>query len=557
MAYVDCSHLKNARPPRPPPTSMASREGVRVPSPSRLGPVFVTTRPAVLKSASQLLLEQEQRRGAVASAAAAAAAAATATATKMRSKVQQLAEPSKALKSTAIQTSPWIKRQALTVPSRHGLKSTKVCSNSIQVAIVHHSAERQVGIEENVSVRTESDDFKPPGCQEPKQTSRRLNNLSEKTDISAGCGQADQNAVNSPRSKNKQASSAQNEKGTHGVGSGGTEEHIKPSKELHSESDKALSVDAENDKRQTTATELAVAVLEQITTLTSHMAPSQTRIARQPIEHPLILSEELLNFQKLSAEKLIIQHDFKVETPESLAIKGEANNLSSPNRVAFGTGNRSPCKNDCPPDLRKDHNLNELITIDSDEDPKHNPSRQARGSSQDQSSTAGGDDLTQQQQQSHQSAEERQGSNKDLQGSWEEVEELRKKLRTLEEVLRASQDTIKLLLSVIQELERVQAHKEGSYRSGQDMTNCDACRKSACIIYSVEHDFKQQEDKIHRQLKPKETPCPGTTPQEEVIDTQPPPSPEVKAPESPPSPVQQKALRPLGKREKKGCFWFL
>ncbi|KAK1881563.1 Inhibitory synaptic factor 2A [Dissostichus eleginoides] len=35
-----------------------------------------------------------------------------------------------------------------------------------------------------------------------------------------------------------------------------------------------------------------------------------------------------------------------------------------------------------------------------------------------------------------------------------------------------------------------------SYRTGQDTANCDTCRNSACIIYSVELDFKQQEDKL-------------------------------------------------------------
>ncbi|KAJ8351066.1 hypothetical protein AAFF_G00157200 [Aldrovandia affinis] len=32
-----------------------------------------------------------------------------------------------------------------------------------------------------------------------------------------------------------------------------------------------------------------------------------------------------------------------------------------------------------------------------------------------------------------------------------------------------------------------------SYRTGQDLNNCCICQKTACIIYSVEHDFRQQE----------------------------------------------------------------
>ncbi|NXU60446.1 F196A protein, partial [Horornis vulcanius] len=40
-----------------------------------------------------------------------------------------------------------------------------------------------------------------------------------------------------------------------------------------------------------------------------------------------------------------------------------------------------------------------------------------------------------------------------------------------------------------------------SYRTGQDTANCDTCRNSACIIYSVELDFKQQEDKLQPVLR--------------------------------------------------------
>ncbi|KAL1264786.1 hypothetical protein QQF64_005141, partial [Cirrhinus molitorella] len=40
-----------------------------------------------------------------------------------------------------------------------------------------------------------------------------------------------------------------------------------------------------------------------------------------------------------------------------------------------------------------------------------------------------------------------------------------------------------------------------SYRTGQDTANCDTCRNSACIIYSVELDFKLQEDKLQPLMK--------------------------------------------------------
>ncbi|KAJ1141255.1 hypothetical protein NDU88_007589 [Pleurodeles waltl] len=83
-----------------------------------------------------------------------------------------------------------------------------------------------------------------------------------------------------------------------------------------------------------------------------------------------------------------------------------------------------------------------------------------------------------------------------------EVVDLKAQLHMMENLISSSQETIKVLLGVIQELEKGEAQREGlSYRTGQDTANCDTCRNSACIIYSVELDFKQQEDKLQPVLK--------------------------------------------------------
>ncbi|KAJ8013970.1 hypothetical protein DPEC_G00035380 [Dallia pectoralis] len=80
--------------------------------------------------------------------------------------------------------------------------------------------------------------------------------------------------------------------------------------------------------------------------------------------------------------------------------------------------------------------------------------------------------------------------------------DVKEKLQAMENLISSSQETIKVLLGVIQELEKGEAQREGlSYRTGQDTTNCDTCRNSACIIYSVELDFKQQEDKIQHLIR--------------------------------------------------------
>ncbi|KAM4591786.1 inhibitory synaptic factor 2A isoform 1-T6 [Odontesthes bonariensis] len=80
--------------------------------------------------------------------------------------------------------------------------------------------------------------------------------------------------------------------------------------------------------------------------------------------------------------------------------------------------------------------------------------------------------------------------------------DIKAQLQAMESLINSSQETIKVLLGVIQELEKGEAQREGlSYRTGQDTKNCDTCRNSACIIYSVELDFKQQEDMLHPLMK--------------------------------------------------------
>ncbi|CAJ1067243.1 inhibitory synaptic factor 2A isoform X1 [Xyrichtys novacula] len=83
-----------------------------------------------------------------------------------------------------------------------------------------------------------------------------------------------------------------------------------------------------------------------------------------------------------------------------------------------------------------------------------------------------------------------------------EDKDIKAQLQAMESLINSSQETIKVLLGVIQELEKGEAHREGlSYRTGQDTANCDTCRNSACIIYSVELDFKLQEDKLQPLMK--------------------------------------------------------
>ncbi|XP_072310761.1 uncharacterized protein [Eucyclogobius newberryi] len=132
-------------------------------------------------------------------------------------------------------------------------------------------------------------------------------------------------------------------------------------------------------------------------------------------------------------------------------------------------------------------------------------------------------------------------------GPLRDIRSLQTQLQSLEGVLETSQNTIKILLDVIQDLEKKEAVRDGHlYRTGQDIENCGTCRDCACIIYSVEHDFRLQEGQVVRKWKV------GDPPEDRPQTPTPPPS----------TPLQQdspQAVRPpiSAKKNRKKCFWFL
>ncbi|XP_074473111.1 uncharacterized protein LOC141756943 isoform X2 [Sebastes fasciatus] len=132
-------------------------------------------------------------------------------------------------------------------------------------------------------------------------------------------------------------------------------------------------------------------------------------------------------------------------------------------------------------------------------------------------------------------------------GPLHDIRNLQTQLHSLEGVLETSQNTIKVLLDVIQDLEKKEAERDGhSYRTGQDIENCGTCRDCACIIYSVEHDFRLQEGQVVRTWKVGDPP--EGSPQT--------PTPQPSTPDQQDSPQQ---VRPPAttKKNRKKCFWFL
>ncbi|KAG8519462.1 Protein INSYN2B [Galemys pyrenaicus] len=128
-----------------------------------------------------------------------------------------------------------------------------------------------------------------------------------------------------------------------------------------------------------------------------------------------------------------------------------------------------------------------------------------------------------------------------------ELCDLQGRLQSVEESLHSNQEKIKVLLNVIQDLEKARALTEGRnfYRTGQDLNNCSTCQNTACIIYSVEYDFRQQEGRFHEVLQSLEE-------VEPVEEASPPP----KSLAEPPVPEKQD-LRRKTKKVKKKCFWWI
>ncbi|EMP29833.1 hypothetical protein UY3_13052 [Chelonia mydas] len=128
--------------------------------------------------------------------------------------------------------------------------------------------------------------------------------------------------------------------------------------------------------------------------------------------------------------------------------------------------------------------------------------------------------------------------------------DLQSQLQSLEGVLETSQQTIKVLLDVIQDLEKKEAQRDGrrSYRTGQDIANCGTCRDCACIIYSVEHDFRQQEGRFQRVLSSIESESRQSSPTIARATT--PTWQEL-------SPMPKLPAKLDSKKSRRKCFWFL
>ncbi|XP_041122377.1 protein INSYN2B-like [Polyodon spathula] len=127
------------------------------------------------------------------------------------------------------------------------------------------------------------------------------------------------------------------------------------------------------------------------------------------------------------------------------------------------------------------------------------------------------------------------------------------RLHTVEECLHSNQEKIKMLLNVIQDLERSKALSEGrrSYRTGQDLNNCTTCQKTACIVYSVEHDFRQQECGFQGVMQSLEKSL------EKEAQSPPKPPPLKTEPATPPQSTVGHRAKSKSKKLRKKCFWWL
>ncbi|XP_061608669.1 uncharacterized protein LOC133467630 [Phyllopteryx taeniolatus] len=79
---------------------------------------------------------------------------------------------------------------------------------------------------------------------------------------------------------------------------------------------------------------------------------------------------------------------------------------------------------------------------------------------------------------------------------------VQQRLASVEAALAANKDRINTLLNIIHDLEASHTPATGRRcdKTGQDLKSCSTCQKNACIVYSVEYDFRQQERRFSEVL---------------------------------------------------------
>ncbi|XP_032885854.1 protein INSYN2B isoform X2 [Amblyraja radiata] len=125
--------------------------------------------------------------------------------------------------------------------------------------------------------------------------------------------------------------------------------------------------------------------------------------------------------------------------------------------------------------------------------------------------------------------------------------DLQGRMQFIEDTLQSNEHQIKVLLNVIQDMEKTKALNEGRnfYRTGQDLSNCSTCQNTACIIYSVEYDFRQQEGRFHHVLRALEIEDEGTQHQDLTRGS------------ADDQTSQKQELKNKARKPKKTCFWCL
>ncbi|KAG7481156.1 hypothetical protein MATL_G00063690 [Megalops atlanticus] len=136
-------------------------------------------------------------------------------------------------------------------------------------------------------------------------------------------------------------------------------------------------------------------------------------------------------------------------------------------------------------------------------------------------------------------------------GPLKDVQGLRARLQSLEGLLETSQSTVRVLLDAIHDLEANDAPTHRSYRTGQGIEGCGTLTDNACVIYSVENDFRLQEGKFTESwmmVDPKDSDHSS--------------SPVAPLPPPVPAPLREDPSPPdrpphTAKKGRRKCFWFL
>uniref|UniRef100_A0A8C1UU21 Protein FAM196B n=1 Tax=Cyprinus carpio TaxID=7962 RepID=A0A8C1UU21_CYPCA len=264
----------------------------------------------------------------------------------------------------------------------------------------------------------------------------------------------------------------------------------------------ALCVHSKTPRRQTEPTVFRHCVLNQLnndTLESSLLAISSARAFPQATTHN---RTELKSWSDSKSKK---QTDIKAAEPEGQMTNGSRHSLQPPNKPPPSC--RPPKPSSAPPQAPAFKFVNGNLNVASNQNPLLDPSDTlpTEHAQKDESLQNSKTQMESHSEEVGSIPSERCSITHDHPDSavrllpaspkCGSLQDPKRRLEMVEASLESNKERVATLLNVIQDLEMSHAISTGlrCFRTGQDLSDCSTCQKTACAVYSVEYDFRQRE----------------------------------------------------------------